>query len=67
MGGERVLETVEIVIQDSHFAIELVVEGLGGGGIAVHCLENGWRNVCWTIAVSASFIKHTRCVRTNLL
>ena len=34
--GEGVLEAVEVVVQDRHFAVELIIEGLGGGGVAVH-------------------------------
>ena len=45
--GEGVLEAVEVVVEDGHFAVELVVEGLGGGGIAVHCVCNRWRHVWW--------------------
>lgn len=29
VGGEGVLEAVEVVVEDGHFAVELVVEGLG--------------------------------------
>lgn len=36
VGGERVLEAVEIAVQDGHFAVDVVVEGLCAGGIDVH-------------------------------
>ena len=42
MGGEGVLEAVEVVVEHGHFAIELVVEGLCRGGVAVHGVGNGW-------------------------
>ena len=35
------------MVEDGHFSVELVVEGLGGGGIAVHCICNRWRHVWW--------------------
>lgn len=44
--GEGVLEAVEIVVEDGHFAVEVVVEGLGGRGVGVHGGgDRGW-NVC---------------------
>lgn len=36
VGGERVLEAMEIAVQDGHFAVDVVVEGLCAGGIYVH-------------------------------
>lgn len=45
VGGERVLEAMQVVVEHGHFAIELVVEGLCGGGVAVHRIRNGWRYV----------------------
>ncbi len=45
MGGQGVLEAVEVVVEDGHFAVELVVEGLGGGGITVHCVGDGWGDI----------------------
>lgn len=47
MLGEGVLEAVEVVVEDGHFAVEVVVEGLGGGGVGVHGGGDGWGNVCW--------------------
>lgn len=44
--GEGVLEAVEIVVEDCHFAVEVVGEGLGGGGIIVHGGGDGWRDIC---------------------
>ena len=46
VGGEGVLEAVEIVVEDGHFAVELVVEGLGGGLVGVHCLRDGGWYIC---------------------
>ena len=45
MRGEGVLETVKVVVEHGHFAIELVVEGLCGSGVTVHRAGNGRRYV----------------------
>ena len=49
--GEAVLEAVEVVVQDRHFAVELVVEGLRRGGVAVHGVGDGGGEV-WVWEVS---------------
>ena len=46
------MEAVEIVVEDGHLAIELVVESLGGGLVGVHCLRNGRWNICERRTVS---------------
>ena len=45
MGGEGVLEAVEVVVEDCHFAVEVVSEGLGGGIVVVHGCGDGRRDV----------------------
>ena len=45
MRGERVLKAVEVMVQDCHFAIEMVGEGLGGGGVGIHGCGNGRGNI----------------------
>ena len=45
VGGERVLQAVQIVVEDRHFAVEVVIEGLRGGGVGVHGLRDGRRHV----------------------
>ena len=45
MGGKRVLEAVKVVVEDGHFAVEVIVEGLGGGGVGVHGGRDGGGNV----------------------
>ena len=46
MGREGVLETMEVVVEDGHFAVEVVVEGLGSGRVGVHGGSDGGGNVC---------------------
>ena len=62
MGGEGILEAVEIVVEDGHFAVELVVEGLGGGLVGVHCLRNGRGYICERRGVS---VDCCRCDRAQ--
>lgn len=45
VGGEGILQAVEVVIEYCHFTVEVVGEGLGGGGIAVHGCGDGWGDV----------------------
>lgn len=52
VGGEGVLEAVEVVVEDRHFAVEVMGESLGGGGVVVHGCGDGWRDVCeeaWSV------------------
>lgn len=36
---------MEIAVQDGHFAVDVVVEGLGAGGVGVHSAGDAGGNV----------------------
>ena len=44
--GDGVLEAVEVAVEDGHFAVDVVVEGLGGGRVGVHGGGDAGGDVC---------------------
>ena len=44
--GKRILEAVEVMVEDGHFPIEMVGKCLGGCRVGVHGRSDGRRDIC---------------------